>query len=706
MRKRAYLLAGLFVLLLIVASLAFMLARHQPSRVPAEGQLRPDTLKLLVSQDGFYRASLGSLQRAGLSLERLASDNVSLSQGGRPVPYLLDSDGLIFYGQAPDSRYTTLRPYLLQTGQAGFLMAEATAGPAGAAPLATVPQTLHLEENQEYDGRARDDTAGEPWYWHTLQVQSQVTIEFTLPAVASAPARLQLKLWGATHNDSVENDHDFDLVINGQIVGTVRWDGESHHLAEVEAPAGVLQAGENTIVLDNAAEGATLVDIMRLDWLEVMYQTPPAASDDRFFLAGVEGQVTVGGFSDRPWLFDVTRPEAPLALTGWEYGDGQATFAARPESSLALVGPDGTLEPDSLQPLRQSHWQDSHNQADLLIVTTDALAPALEPLAQARREQGLAVAVIPVAELYDEFGSGQEGPEAINAFVQHALTRWAEPRPAYLFLVGDATYDYRHYLGTGPANVVPAPMVPVSFSGETVSDARLADVDGDWRPDLAVGRWPVGDPRLVADLVRRTLAYEQEQTAGQVIFAADGTSPEFTQVSDSLIQASALPAGQVTRLYGAPAAELAQAWQQGAWLLTYTGHGSLERWGKDGVFSSEAVEELDTTGSPPIVLQLTCLTGYFAHPEITSLSELMLAYEEGPVIIIAATSLTLSAHQEPFGANLLGALQDPAVSRIGDALQQAKLALDVASNDGLREISDTFGLLGDPSALIARPETK
>jgi hypothetical protein len=47
-------------------------------------------------------------------------------------------------------------------------------------------------------------------------------------------------------------------------------------------------------------------------------------------------------------------------------------------------------------------------------------------------------------------------------------------------------------------------------------------------------------------------------------------------------------------------------------------------------------------------------------------------------------------------------LQNPDNVRIGDAVNTAKAALDVTL-DNLREISDTFGLLGDPSTLIVRP---
>jgi hypothetical protein len=271
-------------------------------------------------------------------------------------------------------------------------------------------------------------------------------------------------------------------------------------------------------------------------------------------------------------------------------------------------------------------------------------------------------------------------------------------------LVGEASYDYRGYLGEGPRNQLPPPLVPVSFGGETVSDGRLADVDGDDKPDLAVGRWPVSDPEAVNALVRRTLAYEAGSAPSGAIFAADGTSLEFSSLSDRVLAFSKLDSGNVEKLYGLPEAEFADAWSEGAWLVSYAGHGSLDRWGKDDVFSADSVSALRSVGPPPIVLQLTCLTGFFAHPSATSISEQMLLHPDGPVLLVAATSLTLSSSQEPFGVSFLRELQNPAVTRIGDAFLRAKLALDF-SNFGLQEVSDTFGLLGDPSTPIVRPIT-
>ncbi|MFZ0544110.1 MAG: C25 family cysteine peptidase [Candidatus Promineifilaceae bacterium] len=668
---------------------------------------QPGIIKIEVAEDGLYRLALNEIRGTGLDIESLDGIDLQLSRDGRPLPFYVDGDNLIFYGEESDSRYSRYGTYLLELGQSGPEMASVLAdGPD--TPVTTIPQHLHLEENRLYDGRARYEDAAQnerqgPWYWDTLQVQSQLPLSFELPQLNTAePAEIQIEMWGASHDTAVENDHDFDVIINEQTVGRVQWDGETHYQSETTIPANVLRSGQNSLVLDNSFEGATTIDIMRLDWINLIYPAAPAAQSDRLVIRDTDGTVSATGFSEQPLLFDVTDPADPHLLTGWGYEDGTAVIPAQASQRLIAVGPDGYLKPVSLSGLRSNDLRSTDNQADLLIVTTEQLAPSLAPLVEARAEQGIEAAVVPVEAIYDSFGYGRPSPQSITDFLRYAKENWAEPTPRYLLIVGDASYDYRDYLEGGPKNTVPPLMIPVSFSGETVSDARLADIDGDFRPDLAVGRWPVDSAEAVSSLVRRTLAYEKGQASPHIIFAADGTSPEFSGVSDRILDESSLDGETAEKLYGATEAELTDAWNQGAWLVNYTGHGSLDRWGQQDIFSTEAVSGLRSNGSPPIVMQLTCLTGFFAHPTISSLSEQMLLNDNGPVLVVAATSLTLSSSQTPFGINLADELENPETERMGDALNNAKLALNV-DNLNLREISDTFGLLGDPSALIVRP---
>jgi hypothetical protein len=700
--KTTFPAVGLFIVLLL-----FGLARFRQRPEPlatVEG-----ALKILVQEDGFYRMGRQSLSRMNPALESFSADNLALSQAGRPVPFYIDEENLIFYGQAPGNRYSDSRPYLLHIGEAGRVMDEAALPAVTQPQLDRLPRVLHLEENLIYDSRAAApdgalDAGFEPWFWQTIQVQSKVTVEFDLATIDEGPATLRIGLWGASEDRRVPYDHDFDLIVNGRNLETVRWKGSIYHISEIALPAGTLQTGTNTIILDNSVEGATLIDIMRLDWMEIAYLAPPEVTADRFDTWDNEGAVTVSGFSGPPLLFNLANPEAPVVLTGWSFSEGRAHFGVTAGLRVAAVGPGAFREPAAIIGLRESNWRSPENQADLIIVTTDALAPALEPLVAARQAEGLSVAVVPAPEIYDVFGYGETSPESIRQFISYAATSWSEPAPRYLLLVGQATYDYRRYLGPPPQNEIPSLMVPVTHGGETVSDGRLADITGDTRADLAVGRWPVDSRDAVADLVKRTLAYEAGQAPGQALFVADGSSLEFTQLSDNVARASYFPEPAMTRLYGSSATEVTQAWNNGAWLVTYSGHGSLERWGKEDIFSSVHVPALGNKASAAIVVQLTCLTGFFAHPTIPSLSEVMLTHRQGPVLLISATSLTLSSSQAPFAITLLKELQDAQVVRIGDALQKAKLSLSVAESNSLREISDTFGLLGDPTTRIIRPE--
>lgn len=687
------------LLLLLLGSL--LLGCRQQTAPPTAA------VKLLVKTGGVYRVSLDALQAAGLDVQELDQEQLQLTEAGEPVPYRLEDDALIFYGQASSSRYTAERPYILATGTAGTPLPEAGAAPGGT-EAGQIWRSRHLEENYEYVSDAQSKNEEGPWYWQTIQVQGKVDVDFSLPAVADGSGELSISLYGSTRDAGADPDHSLELLLNEQSLGTVTWDGQSVYSTTLPIPAGTLRSGDNRLVLDNVPED--YLDIMKLDWIDVGYRARPMAGDeDLITFAGNGETVTLEGFGETPLVLDVADPAHPRLLTGWEEAVGGGRLRPDTAMEVVAVGPNGYLAPVAIMPLRESEWRDPEQQADLIILTTDALAPALAPLVEAREAQGLQVALVPVGEVYDSFGYGEASPESINAFLAYAAEKWQAPAPRYLLLVGDATTDYRGYLAqrpqnpvSPPENVIPPYLVPVSFSGETVSDARLADVDGDMQPEMAVGRWPVDSRAAVESLVARTLAYEAGEASPRTLFAADGSSDSFAQLEQRLLEESGLSTSGAQILAGPSATEVAAAWNQGAWLVTYAGHGSLKLWGKDKVFSIESVGALEKDAPAPIVLQLTCLSGLFAHPEITSLSETMLAHEGGPVLTVAATSLTLSAYQEPFAAAFLTALQDRKVERVGDALQVAKDSLNV-SNSSIREISDTFGLLGDPSALIVRP---
>ncbi|MGB1249535.1 MAG: hypothetical protein ACPG8W_02815, partial [Candidatus Promineifilaceae bacterium] len=124
-------------------------------------------VKFLIKDTGVYRVSLSQLKKAGLTIDALSAENLNLSSLGVETPYLLDGDNLVFYGQATDSRYSELQPYILRSGAAGTLMADRETPALTSPAVSTVMQTMRLENNWRYEQRAAE-FGGDVWFWERI----------------------------------------------------------------------------------------------------------------------------------------------------------------------------------------------------------------------------------------------------------------------------------------------------------------------------------------------------------------------------------------------------------------------------------------------------------------------------------------------------------------------------------------------------------
>lgn len=696
----------------LLALIGLLFLSLSSCRQPIQPATSARALKILVAEEGLHRVAARELSAAGFSLSALDAQEARLTENGRAVPFIVDEAGLVFYGKLSESRYTPHRAYILRAGEPGLEMASRDASPGtGLARLRSVRRTNFLERNIEYVSDARDtnDEQGSgPWFWQTIGLETTESITFELPGATGGGGHLRVRLVGITLDRTIDPDHNVQLSVNDRQNVLFAWDGQSPYVGEVLLAEGTLSSGANRIQFSSASQEH--LDISKLDWIEIEYESIPRATDNYLAFSSDAGTVELEAFNAPPVIVDATDPDDPVVLKGWQREGNVTTVGLERDGRYVAAAGDGFLHPVRVEPLQTGSLADTANQADLLIITTSKLIGAVAPLIAMREEQGLASAAVPIEQIYDGFGEGAATPDSIKHFLKYAVENWSQPAPRYVLIVGDATVDFWGFLARRaddpvepPLNQVPPYLVPVNFGGETVSDARLGDVDGDFVPDLAIGRWPVDSAEAVRQLIARTIRYEAAAGPEHAIFAIDDSSPEFASLVDSLLTSSAFPGDSIQRLIGPQPAALANSWHEGAWLATYAGHGSLQLWSKDEMLSVATLPSLLAPDVQPIVLQLTCLTGLFAHPQITSLSEAMLTNANGPSLIVAATSLTLSTHQEPFAAALLDALLDPSVSRMGDALQLARGALDV-DNVGLREINDTFTLFGDPSTHISRPQ--
>ena len=104
------------------------------------------------------------------------------------------------------------------------------------------------------------------------------------------------------------------------------------------------------------------------------------------------------------------------------------------------------------------------------------------------------------------------------------------------------------------------------------------------------------------------------------------------------------------------------------------------------------------------MIMMSCLLGFFAHPERDSMAEeLLLAENGGAIAVFAPSSLTLSSDQEPLNQALFNALLVYKVPTVGLAIMEAKRSLAFQIQDQ-RDVIETFTLLGDPALRLARPD--
>ncbi len=287
-----------FLLLLLLFSTAAC-RRTDPTPVPLP--ISDNKLKIEVAEDGLYAIDLAAVQALGVQLENWSAAPLALTHNGQPIAHLLHEGQLLFYGRANDSIYTTTRAYLLEIGTEGVAMNTSAVSPQPSA-LSTqhsVLSTQHLEQNTLYVSNAHTAEHPDTWYWHTIHVEQMFETTFTLPesvAKGDGSGRLRLQFWGASHDPNVQDDHDLDVSLNGQFVQKIVWEGQVHHTAELDIPAGLLRAGENTLLLDNRPVGNAFIDISHLDWIEVNLPNSGRSAQRRAGLHHQRGSNLFGGF--------------------------------------------------------------------------------------------------------------------------------------------------------------------------------------------------------------------------------------------------------------------------------------------------------------------------------------------------------------------------------------------------------------------------
>ncbi len=674
--------------------------------------------KLFVAANGLYRVTGAELQSAGAAVEKIDPAALQLFRDEREIAIRVSGAGrdlaIEFYGLASDSPYSAFNVYWLRWNvQHGLRMRESASAEPTQPPVQSFSETVSVSQPTLYVPQAGG--LNQHWFWQSLAAPLTTSVNITLSAALPSSAQLRVNLWGSTQDEATP-DHHLQLFFNDARIADESWDGAGAHVIDATIPATLVREGVNAIRLIAPGDTAAKADITLLSSINITYTRRLVAQGDVLEFVGGAGAYRVEGFgSNAVEVFDIGDPDAPIHLTNATVGARAVSFstvADTPRRWLA-IGPTARRSVARISPMPTTNLRSANRQADYIVITPSDFVPALQPLVRWREQHGLKLSVVTTDEIYDEFGYGRESPMFIRDFLAHAYRQWTRPAPRFVLLVGKASYDTRNYLSAPNKNLLPSFLRPTLHLGETgIDNFFVAFGESPIQPYMAIGRLPVKTPTQLTTIIDKMIAYESAADPSawrrRALFVADDKDGEFEDMSEDFIRS--LPAGtDAARTYlrandGAlpPTKQsLIDNWNQGAWLVSYVGHGSIDTWAAGPLFKAADVSALHNGERLPFMLTPTCLDGFFLHPQQDSLAEQLLLKKDGGIIAgLVPTGLSLPYNQRKLVTAFFSALFASHTPTVGEAILQAKQSMPVPDEaDG--EVIETFTLLGDPALRLA-----
>ncbi len=689
----------------LIVHLSFRGRAAEENRQRAGVRNRSGVTRLVTAEKGLHDVPYEAVfprARSGLAV-----DSLRLSRHGEAIPFHVEPDvarfgpgsKLYFLSEGPDANaYGHELVYELELGGGGLRMERGSAPPSGEM-VSSYTRAEDFEENRLY--QAGLIHAPDVWLWDVLLAPVAKSFPFEVKNLAPGPSTITVWLQGASDLAS-DPDHHVRLYVNDVLEQELWWDGKEARAVEIALPPGALREGENSLGIENAGGTEAPYSMVMLDRFQVVSSRTTSAEGGR--LEGsfpAAGTASVAGLGEA-LLLDTTDP-TPRWMRGAQVSaDGSLRFGAEAGRSYLGVSRD-VVESAVVRIVPPPKLRKDKLSAEYLVIGPRQFSTDAAPLVSLRRSQGLKAQFAALEDVYSEFGFGEARPEAIREFLSYAYHQWSLPRLRYVLLLGDATYDFKDYLKTGVVNQLPPLMVKTSYLW-TASDPTLAAVNGDdLLPDLAIGRLPASDASELRGMVSKILAYE-EGDAGLgrlLVLAADNPdrAGDFPGDADQ-IASGALVGRSVRRLYlhelgSSMTGEILRAFDEGASLMSYVGHGGIHLWADENVLDTSDVPSLASQPQQPLLLTMNCLNGYFHFPYFDSLSEeLLKADGRGAIAAFSPSGLSLNAPAHRFHQALLEAIFRPGPKRLGDAVLKAQE--DYARIGAFPELLSIYHLLGDP----------
>jgi hypothetical protein len=725
-------------------------------------------LKIGIAEDGVYRLFKSTLENYGINTSLINPLTFKLILKGNEIPIFVqgegdgsfdDTDFIEFYGtknyasgnyrvvnehNKPYSeyidRYSDTTIYWLTWGGSEGLRADTSNQ-----LVQGIQDTMnfytnisHYEQNNFLDYFTRtvlewenpEWIYNESWVWGIQNVDTLDQPFTVTDHVNSQPAKAFWRVQSRASNlQGDENAHNLGLSINNypSVYDSGYIDKYEQKILLAEFPSDMLQEGQNILkTYSFPVENASINDIF-IDWYEVEYPRYLVIINDSLkfkFNQSISTSLKIikltNALSSNYILYKISdygRRVSNFVRSGstLQFAD---TLKTGDEFFIITENKIGT--PKIYYKKQFENLVNSNIQADYIIISHPSLSTSVNSYVDLIKDNySVTVKNINVLDIYDQFNYGFFSPEPIREFLKQANQYWLNPKPSYLFLIGEANYDYHNYKQITPfvPNLVPSFGHPVSDNWFAIWDSVLQI------PQMFVGRLPANNKAEVLHYLNKHQKYLSDpyDMWNKSYFLLSGGSNESQKliaknINDNLrvnyIQnepaggyASQLYATENPKTNFGPFTQeyIDSVFDNGGIVISYLGHSGTKVW-DNGI---ESVEQLKNKYNKySLINDFGCSTAKFAEFDIVSFSESFVNGLDGDAIAYQGnSSLGFTSTSYTFPQLYFQKLLKEKKYNIGEAHLSAKIKLlnDYGNSSSIKLFVLTNTLIGDPLINIKIP---
>ena len=608
---------------------------------------------------------------------------------------------------------------------------------------------IHLEQNKLlwYYGFVQPRVQLPFWqenkYWKWLQVRNTSNTPFDFSAEAIVPntpvyTLSHLSSWFVDTQIIRNNAHKYGAKMNStDIQDSVIFDWEDQGSLEAIFNSNDLVEGINQYRIVGMPNDSNSTNKALVDWVDIDYYRYNNSTNDSILInipdsasTGLRkikvNNITVNNTSLLVYKINPIMKN----IVNFQLINNILTFTDTVSGGdrYYIISDDYLQSPVFIKKKQFINLRDESIQADYVLVSNKILEQSVSEYKNfISSNYDVNIQTVFVEDIYDEFGFGYLSPESIQEFLQYAYNYWQSPKPSYLTLIGDATYDYKDYFVGVPSPrkqiLVPSYGNPVSDVWFTMWDTSQVNIQ-----QMFVGRIPANNNEEVYRYLDKHQTYFNRDFDdwNKKFLLFSGGDPNLIselnlikqandRVLNNIVEPSPVGGSGIhfyktvdppTNFGPFTFEEIQDGLDEGGLFISYVGHSGTRTW-DNGITD---VDDLENAYDDrlPLVSDNGCSTAKFAEPDVDAFGELFINQDERgqAIIYLVNTSLgyTSTAFRMPelFYNRLVA---NPSES-VGKTHFLTKM--DNFNQYGFGTVNRLYNytnlLLGDPIIKFATPE--